>query len=91
MSTLGVTEEELWERGGEAKNLMAYEDRIYIANEKVILHLGKKLLLDPSDNDFDLSEVESKAQADDSFSLEFILKHFSKAIAALEKNRPQSE
>lgn len=87
---LSTTEERLWERGGEAKTLLAHESRLYISDDKVILHLEKEVVLDASLNNFDLGKVENTEKTEDDFSIEFMRKHLGKAIAELEKRRTNS-
>ena len=56
---LEITEEELWERGGEAKSLNFYEDRYYYHDKKCIRHLNKSKLISVED-EADLSEVPNE-------------------------------
>ena len=61
---LGVSEEELWEMGGEAKTLNYYQDRYYYQNEKCIRHLNKAAEIS-SEEEVDMSKVENEKQTID--------------------------
>ncbi|MBD3635889.1 MAG: hypothetical protein HUJ25_00995 [Crocinitomicaceae bacterium] len=56
---LGISEDELWESGGEAKTLIYYENRYYFLDKTCIRHLSKEVEID-ADKEGDLSKVENE-------------------------------
>lgn len=62
---LDVTEQELWESGGEAKTMIFYENRYYYAEEACIRHLQKSIEVAVEETP-DLKEIKNKkAKTDD--------------------------
>lgn len=81
---LGMTEQELWESGGEAKSLEYYENRYYFEGRTCIQHKSKnkEILID---DDPDLSEVPNEKMDATEVGIIDINKHGYKLFREFEK------
>lgn len=59
---LNITEEELWQRGGEAKTIIFTENRIYFdENGNCIRYLNKEKTVESSQTEADMSSIKNKS------------------------------
>lgn len=72
---LGISEEELWERGGEAKTLNYYQDRFYYHADVCIRHLNKALELSAEAEEPTFKEVDNETQKIDNEFTHSLMKH----------------
>ncbi len=80
---LNLTEEELWEMGGEVKTIDYYEARIYFVNKEIIRHLTKHKSFPESESDHDLSEVKNEKVAIDEGDGDKEVAYIARIIEAL--------
>lgn len=81
---LEISEEELWEMGGEAKTLRGFENRIYFWKGKTIQFLSKEI---ESENgvEFNFQAIENQSEDKSLIEAEGYLAHAGKCILALRK------
>lgn len=82
---LGITEQELWERGGEAKTLEHFEQRVYLEESKVIRCLYKSGKFDPNLDKPSLRKLENENCDYSDSELENIQRHVKKIVSHIKK------
>ena len=84
---LGISEEEFWQMGGEAKNLDAFEERIYFSNEKIIRYLIKEKTFPVNEANFNMSDIDNEKGNIEKLDSQRMSKHVQKMLAALNEIR----
>lgn len=85
---LGVSEQKLWEMGGEAKTLRYYEERYYFESDKCIQHLHKEFEV-PTGEAPPLKEVDSEPFSLDDSSIPLLYNHGLKMYAQIKRQLPK--
>ncbi len=80
---LEISDEELWQMGGEAKTLKAFEKRIYFSKGEIIRYLTKDKTFSANTSDFGMSNMDNEAGDIDKLDGQMLNKHVLKMINAL--------
>ena len=80
---LGISETEFWQRGGEAKNLKAYEERIYLAENKTIRYLKKEKIFSTGEQNFDMSDLNNENRNTNEIDTQRIISYVNRILNAI--------
>lgn len=84
---LGVTDEELWQSGGEAKTMNYTQERIYIKDNKCIRYLVKEKDFPAEDKEHSLKDVKNKDGDMGGLDMDYYTSHIGQLKLALKKKK----